>query len=343
LYEADAAMSSGEEPRYYVEVDGKPDGPFRVSELALAGVGRDTLLCPAASGEWLPAHELPDVATSLDGHWRRLDKAERKGRRLPDPAIFGKLRLAIYCIDGVGGFFFAVGSTVLLVSLMLAFTTTGSAARITMLIGLVPALLGLVLLVIGAAAVGAFLWNGLRVVKVLTPGEDVDAEVNLADWLRWDVRGLGDHAVTGLLLGRNFVQLLPILLFIIPFVLVYCIIAIAFSPVMVMFLILYAPLGMMINRLGYRLDIVIGRYRLRDHKVPWAPINLGFFTALSGLLLLMGPLSIAFFILLPIWVHRTAEVAAAICRVDPARFVVVKPKPAVEAPAALPPSPLDVA
>ena len=325
--------ASGEEARYYIGVDGKQDGPFRLGELLEAGVGADTLVWVPGSEGWLPAHELPEVARLLDKQGRRLGKVSRKARRLPDPEIFGKLRLAILCVDAAAGVFFIIGSTALLTSLVLMFATDG-AARMALLVGLLPAILGLILLVVEAGLVAAFLWNCFRIVKVLAPDRNQGDDFSWRDWVQVELDEgpiIHDRDDPTHVLGpRDGGNVLLVVVSIIP---ISCIIL---GPI----LLLYTPFGLAIYRLGYGLDRVTDRYRLCDHGVPWAPIPLGFFTALSGLLLFCGPLSGAFFILLPIWIHRTAKVAASICRTDPALFV--KDKPPVVTPTGPPPSPFDM-
>jgi hypothetical protein len=182
-----------------------------------------------------------------------------------------------------------------------------------------------------AGLVGAFIWNCFRIVKVLAPDRE-GADVSWRDFLALDFNLLDedDDPTLTQQVGRG-------ILLAIPFFLLFCIV---FGAILVIFLPLYGPFGLSIYRVGYGLNNVVDRYRLCDHGVPWAPIPLGFFTAVSGLLLVAGPLSLAFFILLPIWVFRTARVAAAICRTDRARFV--EDKPPAKAPVGPPPDPLDI-
>jgi hypothetical protein len=81
-----------------------------------------------------------------------------------------------------------------------------------------------------------------------------------------------------------------------------------------------------IYRTGFALNQVIDEYRLYRLKIRWAPIGLGFGTALCGMLLMAGPLSLFFFILLAIWVRKTSHTAAMIC--DPeSRECIAVPLP----------------
>ena len=76
--------------------------------------------------------------------------------------------------------------------------------------------------------------------------------------------------------------------------------------------------------LGYiGLNETIDHYRLR---VPWAPIGLSFCTAIFGVLLMAGPLSAVFFVLVAIWARRTSETAAMICDAE-ARAIIGAPLP----------------
>lgn len=328
------ATSDGE-ARYYIQVRGIEDGPFRLRELLEEAVERDTPVWVKDSPDWRPAQDLPEVAALLDDQWQRQRKAAQKAERLPDPEAFGKLRLLILCANIATDVFFVIASTALLTSLVLLFTAE-RAARIAMLVGVVPMILAVPLLAVEAGLLGAFLWNCLRVAKVLAPGEDRNTEFSWRDWIQL---ALDDSGVTSedvdeqRLMTRAKVAVMLSL----PAILLLCVVL---GPILAVFLALYCPFGILIYRLGYRLDMVVDRYRLHSHGVPWAPIKLGFWTALAGLLLLIGPLGAPFFVLLPIWVHRTAAVATAICRTDPARFVKKKPPP--ELPAAPTASPFDV-
>jgi hypothetical protein len=330
--------TSDSEARYYIEVRGIEDGPFRLRELLEEGVERDTPVWVKGSADRRPAQDVPEVAALLDEQWQRQRKAARKAERLPDPEVFGKLRLLFLCANIATGVFFVIASTALLTSLVLLFTAE-RAARIAMLVGIVPMILAVPLLAVEAGLLGAFLWNCLRVAKVLAPGRDQSREVDWRDWMQLT---LDDAGVTSEDADEQRMRGVAsrIIVFALPAFVVFCVVGIALSPIMIVFLALYSPFGIVIYRLGYRLDIAVDRYRLHRHGVPWAPTGLGFATAVAGLFLLIGPLGAPFFVLLPIWVHRTAAVAEAICRTDPARFVKNKPPP--ELPAEPPASPFDV-
>jgi hypothetical protein len=86
------------------------------------------------------------------------------------------------------------------------------------------------------------------------------------------------------------------------------------------------------TRSGPALNHVIVRYRL---KVPWAPVGLAFWTALSGILMLAGPFSLAFFGLLALWTWQTSRTAAMICRPESRqRIGAALPEEKAEKPAA---------
>jgi hypothetical protein len=326
--------ASSEQARYYVHLDGACNGPFRLSELAKAGVEPDSFIWAAGSKNWLPAEQIPDVADLLGDQWRRVRQASRKAEQLPDPAVFTKLCIAILCVHIAACFFFVIGTTAIWTSLVLYLATEGSAVRTAFLAGLPPAILGLLLLIVEAWLGGAFLWKCAHVVKVLVPGPERRLAISWNDWLaldellvpfKTDDSESALHTMhTGLAVSLIFMGLLCMVL----------------GPLVLVAMVLYGPFARSIYRLGYGLNHVVDRYRLCDRGVPWVSVGLGFFTGLSGLLLPAGPLSLVFFVLLPIWVFRTTKVAAAICRVDPSCFV--KKKPHVVTPVGPPPSPLDV-
>lgn len=78
-----------------------------------------------------------------------------------------------------------------------------------------------------------------------------------------------------------------------------------------------------VNRTGYELNHAIDTIRL---KMPWAPIGVTYWTCFCGLLMMAGPFSLVFFILLAIWAWKTSEVAARICD-DDSRDIIARPPP----------------
>lgn len=287
-----------------------------------------------------------DNDSLLDDQERRLRKAERKAEQLPDPETFGKLRLAILLVDGAAAVNFVIGTLALLTALVLRLASVGGAS-IVMMAGVLPTVLGLALFPVEAALVGAFLMRCYRIVKVLTPGHEDHSAMSLADCAHEAWNGIPflhqdnedtDQFSKQLAAEYGGLPFLAGAMLMVPAVVVMCF---TLGPIMLIFLAMYLPFALLIYRLGYRLNTVVDHYRLCDHGIQWAPIGLGFSTALSGLGLLAGPLSGVFFVLLPIWVFRTAEVAASICRADPALFVE-KVKPPEPPPMPPPASPFDL-
>jgi hypothetical protein len=80
---------------------------------------------------------------------------------------------------------------------------------------------------------------------------------------------------------------------------------------------LHLPIVVLLLWLTYRPGLALNHVKdLYQLKVPWAPVGLAFWTAICGMLLLAGPFSIVFFILLAIWARSISETAAQICGED---------------------------
>jgi hypothetical protein len=88
-----------------------------------------------------------------------------------------------------------------------------------------------------------------------------------------------------------------------------------------------------IRTVGAGLNAVIVRYQL---KLPWAPMSFAFWTAVSAILLLVGPFTLVPFGMLAYWTYRTSETAALICSHESRqRIAVPLPEKIVEKPAIL--------
>jgi hypothetical protein len=131
----------------------------------------------------------------------------------------------------------------------------------------------------------------------------------------------GPLILIGLCLLAGFFLAFAVIFLVVAMVLIICAVA---------FLVPYISLGFSIYRLGFGLNRVISDCKI---EAPWAPVTLAFWVALCGLLLLLGPLSVPFFVLAPIWLQKVAVTAVAICeqRIEAVEGPV--------APAAVQPSP----
>ena len=79
----------------------------------------------------------------------------------------------------------------------------------------------------------------------------------------------------------------------------------------------HLPIAIFLLWLTYRPGLALNHVKdIYQLKVPWAPVGHAFWTAMCGFLLLAGPFSIVFFILLAIWARSISETAAQICGED---------------------------
>lgn len=302
---------------YFMAIDGEKCGPYQLAELIDAGLERDTLVWWAGMEAWVPAGRLPNLAKLLNEARREQKlqrKAVRRAARMPTPGLIRGLHRAVQCVNLAAGFFYLLGTCAFIagvVFLIVAISQQPNAqvppnpklmfgAQVTLVPGLATTGLAALLLVTDMVLVLVFVWHCRRIARAAAPERSTTLS---------EVGGFLDQALPVHLAGR----LPPVYILLIVFSAGYMFFA--FS----------------IYRVGFGLNQVIDRYKL---TVPWAPITLGFWTALCGLLLIAGPLSLPLFVLLPIWAYRTARTATMICD-DECRKQIEIPLPD-EKPKALP-------
>ncbi len=289
--------------RYYLLLDDQKYGPYTRDELLDAGMERDTLVWFAGQPGWVPAGHLAE----LDGLLREAERDRRQRRRveskaalLPEPSVLRHLSRASLAVHVPAAGLFLIGTTALGVAIVLWFVQNSGGApgrpppppgpglvlttRVAGWLGLVTTGLSAPLLIVELCTLAAFVWQCRKIVRAIAPK---------AGSLKWSEISEEDNFILTLTI-IFLIVFLGICLFVFTFV----------------FAILYVWLALSIYRLGYGLNAAKDRYRLEN--VPWAPVTLAFWTAMSGFLLMAGPFSLAAFILLPIWLHRTAETAIGI-------------------------------
>jgi hypothetical protein len=355
---------------YFLEIDGKQRGPYRLSELLGAGMERHSLVWWAGLESWVRAGSVPPLAALLAEQRHQL-RAARLAERLPEPDHIRWAGRAVQLANVPTGALFFVGSTAFLTSLVLGVIASGSLARppappdetlervaIGLLFaGIGGSVLAGACLVAEAIFIGIFLWRCRAVTSAAggtrsahTPLPDLPAVftwlgigsalpfvvVILSAFLLFCGRGFvliwrrGEYSLVGLVAPF---ALLPFMLVAVALCLVAPELVTLLKGVAILLTIyavvdlpIVAVMLVTIYQVGYDLNEVIDRHRL---KVPWAPIGLGFWTSLSAVLLMAGPLSLVPFALVAIWVHRTGRTAALICG-DASARAIAAPLPAAE-------------
>ncbi len=209
--------------------------------------------------------------------------------------------------------------------------------------------LGLPLLVVEGVFIGRLVWQCRAVVRTAAPSRRDDSpSLDLSDLTELGNVDFGGPSLPtfdadnfGLSLRLGFFTFFPggamgvygmlglvagtVLLMVGP--MVFCLLrpqmigqVLMFAVLLVIYVAVHLPLAitmlLTLHRTGYGLNYLVDTYRLYEVKVPWAPVTVGFWTVLCGMLLMAGPFSLAFFILLALWAHRTSVAAARICDAD---------------------------
>jgi hypothetical protein len=282
------------EPLYYLVLDNTKAGPYQEDELIDAGMERDTLVWFAGQKDWVRAAKVPELAELIKTD-RKVRKQRRKERhqvaRLPSPGLIRWLSRMVLIAHVPAAVLFLIGTTALLAMIVLsAIAGSGdprlppdpgflAAARVSGLVGLLATGLSVPVMAVELVLIVVFVWNCRRVVRAISP------EGMSSDFL--DMFDFGGP---------------------LPFGLGIVLIALIFTT---LFIGVYSIVALSIYRLAYGLNRVRDEYRL--YYLPAAPVGLSFYTAMSGLLLITGPLSLPFFVMLPIWAYRTATTATEIC------------------------------
>jgi len=341
------------ETDYFLVIDGQKYGPFQLAALIDAGMEHDTLVWWGGSASWRQAGNIPKLAALLKAERRRRVAARRAERLPAPGPIRQLGRASLLANVPAAAMFIASSTLLLtsLVLGTIAANSVGPppaqanegllrAARWLLVVGVCGSVLGLPLFLLEAVFIGRLVWRCRTVVRTAAVSyRDDGASLNLADLedlAHTDLGGpalptfdyedllllfragampggmAGLHLLAALVLGTLFLMGAPTIL---------CLSRpqmAAQVKTLVVLLAIYAAVHLplviamlcTVYRTGYGLNAVIDVYRL---KVPWAPIALGFWTALCGGLLMTGPFSLVFFVLLAIWARRTSESAAGIC------------------------------
>ena len=277
------------ETLYFLVLDDAKRGPYVRDELIDAGLEPGTLVWFKGCAGWVRAERIPELAGLLkeDRKARRRDrKARRVAARLPAPETLGWLYRLAMLFHVPAGAFFILGSAALLVALILWFIAVNDPHRgpllaraftFVLLSGLASTGLAVPLLVIELSLLGVFVWNCYRIVWAVSPDDDREP-----------------NPIMEMLSGMPLY--IPLFLVALFFVLV----------VLALYIVVIAS----IYKVALGLNRVIEHYHM---DVPPVPVRLSYWTAVSALLLLLGPFSLPLFVLLPIWAHKIAAVATAIC------------------------------
>jgi hypothetical protein len=288
------------ETLYFIVIDDTKQGPYVRDELIDAGMGSGTLVWYKGCIGWTRAENLPELAALLKEErkaQKRLRKERRRLKRLPEPGTLQWLcRLAMF-LHVPAGALYVLGWISLLTAIVLTMIARrgalGTLFSITLLGGLTSLGVGLVVLLVEAAILAAFVWNCYRIVKVISPDEDREP-----------------NAFMEMLSGLSFDAPAPLM--IIAFIL-FGVLVLFFLVTLLFILIVLAAFFLLVSymhRLAQGLNRVIEEYNM---DVPRAPVRLSFWTAMSSLLLVLGPFSLPLLILLPIWTFKMAAIAAEIC------------------------------
>lgn len=350
------------EVQYFLVIDGRQCGPFPLAALIDAGMQHDSPVWWQGLESWPLAGKIPKLAVLLKAE-RRRRQAARRAERLPAPDPVRWLGWAAVLANVPTAAVFFAGSTLLLTSVVLWTIAANSGGRPPvqpnvgllrtawwlLVAGLGGTVLGLPLLVVEAVFIGRLVCQCRAVVRMAAPSHrDDDASLDLSDlrelgnadfggpslpmfdltdlqWLAQPGGAVGLQLMIALVLAAFCLLVGPMTVFLarpqmaaqlITLVVLLAVYGAVHLPLVITML-------LTVYRTGYGLNHVIDVYRL---KVPWAPITLGFWTAICGMLLMAGPFSLVFFILLAIWTRRTSETAARICDED-CREVIAVPLP----------------
>jgi hypothetical protein len=308
--------------QYFLVVDGEKLGPYQRDQLIEAGMERDSLVWFEGCTVWVRAGKIPDLATLLDEQRKarkQLRKERRTVRKLPAPGTVRWLFRAAMCAHVPTTLFYVLGTTSLLTAIILGFildyelegarrpeATLARVYTILLYTGLITCGVALPCAITEAVLMVIFVRQCRRIVNAVSP--DAEEESLISEVLQ------------GFSIALPFEDAGPAFFFLwLAFgilALCICVAAIifllAFALAMVALLAvgaIYITVANQINKLTHGLNRVLEHYQM---DVPRLSVRLSYLTSLSALLLIFGPLSIALFVLLPIWAYKTAAVAIEI-------------------------------
>jgi hypothetical protein len=315
---------------YFLVVDGEKCGPYQRNQLIEAGLEAESMVWFEGCTVWVRAGKIPDLAALLDDKRkarRQLRKERKVVSQLPSPGAVRWLFRASMFVHVPTTIFFVVGTTALLTALLVGFiisyeqpdgpprpdSTLVRVYNFSLLTGLIGSGIAVPFVITEAILMALFVMRCRRIVNAVSP--DV-AEGSLIQEV-FEGASLGIPAL-------DIRENLPILFLavVIGGALILCLVVLAFIilALVIVFMIatlsllavgtIYISLASQIHRLTHGLNRVLEHYQI---DMPKLSVRLAYFTSLSALLLIFGPLSLPLFVLLPIWAYKTSVVASEIC------------------------------
>jgi GYF domain 2 len=328
---------------YYLIIDGEKCGPFRKDDLLDAGMDGDTLVWYAGRDGWIRADKLVLFDELLKQERKAIKqkrKVQRKIAQLPDPEKLRRWSRTAIMVNMPAGALYVVGTALLIAAMVVSIVGDSGGpndppSRILIIVtwvlfvaGMLATGLAVVLIGIELGLMAAFTWSCRRIVRVLSPRgdkaqisahgffQDIFDMVNIpgagviesTDMTNVsDLRFLWAFSLLALLMGAPCLVVVAV---VVARAIYYLIALACFIVCAIVFLVPYIIVAFSIYRLGFGLNRIVNDCKI---QAPWAPVTLAFWVALCGLLIVLGPLSVPFFVLAPIWLRKVTVTVVAIC------------------------------
>jgi hypothetical protein len=317
---------------YFLSVEGEKQGPYMRDELIEAGLEDESLVWFQGCTSWVRAAVLPDLEPLLKAERKarkKLAKERRKSARLPDAGSLTWLARIVLLVHVPGGALYLLSTIALLVAFILWASSgedgprpDGVASRIMAIVALSGLImLGLSVLVLFAELIllAVFVRRCGRVVAVLSPSEKEGSLFReMFEGFSFGLPDIGDMLpgadfpmpVRLVFFGGGLAVVIVILIFLCVFMVAVALIVMAALMVMLFLGVVTIIMVSHIPKVGDGLNRLIEEYKM---DVPRVPSRLSYWTGISAFLLILGPLSLPAFVMVPIWVFRTASTASQIC------------------------------
>lgn len=318
---------------YFLSVDGEKAGPYRRDELLEAGIEAESLVWFQGCTSWVRAGVIPDLEQLIEEDRKarkKLRKERRKAAKLPEPGSLHWLARIVLLIHVPGGALYLLGTLALIVAFIVWLSTgedgprpDGAASRVIAIVGiagLAMVSLSIFVLLTELVALILFVRRCGRIVAVLSPSEKEGSL--FAEMFEGFSFGLPD--IPDLLFGDGGIPLPARIVFLgggliilVVLLIVMCVFIFFITLIVIGALTVLLFLGVVtiimvshIPKVGDGLNRLIEEYKM---DIPRVPSRLSYWTGVSAFLLIFGPLSFPAFVLVPIWVLRTASTASQIC------------------------------